>query len=204
MTENGGQTAKENRHGRLILVAGPSGAGKDRLIRAAQERLAGSRRVHFARREITRANRDKCEDHIPVSEETFRKTQQDGGYLLSWRAHGYGYGVPARIAEELDQGIDVVVNISRTVIDDALAVCPHARVILVTAPKHVLAERLRTRGREKAHAQAERLNRAPLSDIPEASAVIINDGAFEPALNAFLNAIEADATPARAATAPLP
>ena len=110
MAEMDGWTAKKGKRGRLILVAGPSGAGKDRLIRAAQERLAGSRRIHFASREITRANRDKCEDHIPVSEEIFRKTQQDGGYLLSWRAHGYGYGVPAEITEELDQGIDVVVN----------------------------------------------------------------------------------------------
>lgn len=198
-------TGTDNRagRGRLILVAGPSGAGKDRLLRAAKERL-GENGVHFVRREITRATRDKCEDHIPVTEEAFQTAEKNGRYLLSWRAHGYGYGVPAEIVQKLDQGIDVVVNVSRTVIGDALARFPHAYVILVTAPKDVLAERLRARGREDRQAQARRLNRRAVSPDWEASAVIVNDGRFEMALDAFLKAIEPEMAAAEAATAPLP
>jgi len=49
--------------GTLVLVVGPSGAGKDSVIGALRQRLAGDDRVAFARRVITRAVEEGGEAH---------------------------------------------------------------------------------------------------------------------------------------------
>lgn len=193
--------------GRLILVVGPSGAGKDRLIRGAQDRLATESGIRFPQRDITRGGNDGHEAHNPVSEETFEARRTEGAYLLSWRAHGYGYGVPASVQEDLDAGIDVVVNVSRTVIADARRRVPNCRVVLVTAPRGVLDRRLQDRGRDSAEGRARRLDRAAAPEMPAANTVIVNDDDFETALDAFVDVVKPDAAPLRpaavsAATAP--
>lgn len=189
----------EGRIGRLILVVGPSGAGKDSLIRAARERLAGDRGIMFARRDITRAGGDVHEDHVPVDPDTFAEREQRGGYILSWRAHGHGYGIPASFGLALLGGTDVVANVSRSVLAAAAGRWP-IKVILVTASPEALAARLAERGREDAAAVADRLARAgmPLDIAP--TVTITNDERFEDALDAFVTAIRqgAGARPAPA------
>jgi len=59
--------------GRLVLIVGPSGAGKDSLIDYCRERLAGSDRVVFPRRIITREDAGGTEDHVTVSEDDFHR-----------------------------------------------------------------------------------------------------------------------------------
>lgn len=57
--------------GRLVLVVGPSGAGKDTLIDYARSRLEADPDFHFARRVITRPP-SVGEDHESVDVEEFR------------------------------------------------------------------------------------------------------------------------------------
>jgi ribose 1,5-bisphosphokinase len=174
--------------GRLFLVVGPSGAGKDRLIAEAGARLTGA--LHVARRHITRPMTDLHERHLPVSIETFEATRRAGGYLLHWRAHGCSYGIPAACHDRLLGGVDVIANVSRTVIEDARLLYPATRVLFVTAPAPVLAARLARRGRDADI--AARLQRAALP--VEADATIANDGAFEQALDRFLDALAPEET----------
>ena len=52
----------------LVLVVGPSGAGKDSLLNGAREAFRGDARIGFARRVITRPPDPYGENHEPVSE----------------------------------------------------------------------------------------------------------------------------------------
>lgn len=176
--------------GRLILVVGPSGAGKDSLIAAAAEKLSVDPNYHFPRREITRPSDAGGEDHIEVSAEDFETKRDSGGYALSWGAHGLCYGISAEINQALASGATVIVNVSRTVIDAARGAYPNLRIIFVSAPLDILAQRIAARGRESAEDVAERLARSGIAQ-PSGSDVIIinNDGSLDQAVAAFLAAI---------------
>src|SRR5258708_1339198 len=125
----------------LVLVVGPSGAGKDTLLEAARRALADDPRFRFVRRVITRPADAGGEAHEAVTEEEFARR----AFALQWQAHGLHYGIPA---ETIVGGpVVVVANVSRTVVADAARRFP-TRVIEVTAPVEVLAARLAARARE--------------------------------------------------------
>jgi ribose 1,5-bisphosphokinase len=173
--------------GHLVLVAGPSGAGKDTLIEGARRRLEGDACFVFPRREITRPADAGGEDHVGVSRDEFAQRRSAGGYALSWEAHGLGYGVPASILSELAEGRTVIVNVSRTVIEEARARFPHMLVVSVTAPEDMLFRRLAERGRESGEEATERLRRASAIGIAGPDVVTLcNDGSPEEGIAAFL------------------
>ncbi|HBK08738.1 MAG TPA: phosphonate metabolism protein/1,5-bisphosphokinase (PRPP-forming) PhnN [Acetobacteraceae bacterium] len=138
----------------LVLVVGPSGAGKDTVLGLARSALAGDARFRFVRRVITRPANAGGEDHEAVSEDTFARRS----FALRWQAHGLSYGIPLDVADDLDRGVVVVANVSRGTIAFAAERFP-VRVIEVTAPPSVLAARLASRGRETSDDIARRLAR---------------------------------------------
>jgi len=138
----------------LVLVVGPSGAGKDTLLTMARTALADDTRFRFVRRVITRSAEAGGEDHEPVSDIEFAARN----FILSWEAHGLRYGIPADVADDIARGTVVVANVSRSIIAEAATRFP-VRVIEVTAPAEVLGARLSARGRESAADVAQRLAR---------------------------------------------
>ena len=168
----------------LVLVVGPSGAGKDTLLDAARRALAGNARYRFVRRAITRPEDAGGEAHEAVSEAEFAVRD----FALSWRAHGLRYGIPADIAKDIARGVTVVANVSRSVVADAAARFP-TRVIEVTAPAPVLADRLRARGREDANDVAARLARVVALPADLTLTTVVNDGALEIGVERFLAAV---------------
>ena len=83
--------------GRLVLVVGPSGAGKDSLIEAARRALAGHPRFVFPRRLVTRPCDPGSEDHDSLTEEAFASEREAGAFFLHWGAHGLHYALPGSI-----------------------------------------------------------------------------------------------------------
>jgi ribose 1,5-bisphosphokinase len=143
----GGQPEAGAGRGALVVVVGPSGAGKDSLIEGARAMLADDAQFFFPRRVITRTP-DRSEDHNSISSQDFTRAEKRGEFFLSWSAHGLFYGIPAEVARRLGDGQVVVCNVSRTVIEAARQRWSHVFVVLVTAPAAMRAERLAARGRE--------------------------------------------------------
>lgn len=177
--------------GVLVLVVGPSGAGKDTLIAGARAALGSDRRVVFARRVITRPAEAGGEDHQAATMAEFTRRKAAGGFMLAWDAHGLSYGIPAELAADLAMGRTVIANVSRDVIEDAARRFERVRVIAVTAPPAALASRLAARGRESADAIEKRLKRAAAS-IPAGvpCETVLNDGTESEGVARFLAALD--------------
>lgn len=178
------------RNGLLVLVVGPSGAGKDSVIGYCRDRLAASGRVVFPRRVITREESGETEDHATVSEDDFHRMVAEGAFALHWRAHGLGYGIPASIADDLAAGRSVVVNVSRSVIDEARRRFPPVLVASVTAPVEVLADRLARRGRESPERIQFRLERRGIYTVEGDDVLVLNNaGPIERSGDALIDAL---------------
>ena len=176
--------------GALVLVVGPSGAGKDTLIDRARGHFGRERRLVFARRMITRASDGVSEDSDSITPAEFDALEGAGQLLLSWRAHGLGYAIAGHERETLQQGKVLVANVSRTVIGDAERRARHVLVVHVTAPINVLAQRIAARGREAADDIAARLARqAPLQTATADVIEILNDRDVESAAVQFNDAL---------------
>ena len=145
--------------GRLVVVVGPSGAGKDTLIAAARTRLAGDASFVFPLRLVTRAA-TAAEDHLTISDDDFARGVSGGDFAFWWEAHGLKYALPAALDDDLRAGRTVVCNVSRGVVSALRLRYARLVVVLVTAPAEVLAGRLAGRGRASDGDLAQRLGRA--------------------------------------------
>jgi ribose 1,5-bisphosphokinase len=161
--------------GRLVLVVGPSGAGKDTLLGLAQADGADCPEIVFTRRAITR-EASASEDNEEVSAEAFRDALARGDYAMNWEAHGHRYALPRAIDDELRAGRTVVANVSRTVIAAARRLYANVVVVQVTAPPNVLAERLAMRGRVSDGRIEHRLGRTVDEKAAAPDFTIVNVG----------------------------
>ncbi|WP_127089659.1 phosphonate metabolism protein/1,5-bisphosphokinase (PRPP-forming) PhnN [Aquabacter cavernae] len=148
--------------GALILVVGPSGAGKDTLIDSARAILADRSDIHVARRLVTREP-GAGEAHGTLSRTEFEARR--AGFPLSWDAHGLSYALDEDVGRQLARGETVIANGSRAALPVARRRFSHVLVVHVTAPPAVRARRLAARGRESEADILERLSRAPALDI---------------------------------------
>ncbi|WP_404992780.1 phosphonate metabolism protein/1,5-bisphosphokinase (PRPP-forming) PhnN [Cupriavidus pauculus] len=171
----------------LFYVMGPSGSGKDSLLRALRERLHRSDPVLVAHRYITRAA-DASEASVALSADEFHRRVDMGCMALHWHSHGLHYGIGVEIEQWLARGLNVVVNGSREYLPIAAARYPGLCAVHVRVNPEVLAVRLRQRGRESEAAIAQRLARATQPfDVPEGVRLveIDNSGALDVAAAAF-------------------
>ena len=179
------------RSGVLFLVVGPSGVGKDSLINGARQFLEQDVSFWFPTRFITRPADSGGEIHQALTSDEFDQLARDGAFMLSWHAHGHGYGIPIAAKEALARGRSVIVNVSREVIDEARRMWSPIRVMLITAPRDVLRERLIRRGRETADDIERRLDRMDAyrvagDDVRE----VINADQLDRAIDQFVALLE--------------
>jgi ribose 1,5-bisphosphokinase len=173
--------------GRLVLVVGPSGAGKDTLLNLARAACARDPGIIFPRRVVTRPA-SPAEDNEQVTLDAFREALAGGDFAMHWEAHGHRYALPRSIDDDVRAGRTVVFNASRTVIETGRRAYAHVVVVSITAPTNLLAERLASRGRDSDGPIEPRLRRAV--DEAVADATIVNVGAIEPHARSLIQIIK--------------
>ena len=164
--------------GRLILVVGPSGAGKDTLLGLAKTACADDPNIVFPRRVITRQT-SASEENEEASLDAFRDALARGKYAMHWEAHGHCYALPRGIDDELRAGRTLIANVSRTVIGPVRREYADVVVISITAPPQVLAERLAARARSSDGKIEHRLGRTVDETSSRPDATIVNTGSAE-------------------------
>ncbi len=176
MMPGGDPAAPKIGPGRLIVVVGRSGAGKDTLLRLAREQLRQRDDIVFPRRIVTREP-SAAEDNEYLSDAAFAAGLQAGGFAFWWRAHGLKYALPVAVDDQIRAGRTTVCNVSRAIVADLRHRYANVAVVLVTAPPELLAARLATRGRGSDGDINERLGSAapPPADISP-DAVVENVG----------------------------
>jgi ribose 1,5-bisphosphokinase len=172
--------------GRLFYLMGPSGSGKDSLMRYTRQALKGTGNVIFAHRYITRPLApDKGENYIALSEEEFVQRLQAGCFAMHWDSHGYHYGIGIEIDCWLALGLKVILNGSRAYLEQVRSRYPDLCPIAVQVTFQHLQARLLARNRETGAKLEERLRRAVELDeqVQHVPGLVIlnNDGTLEEA-----------------------
>lgn len=181
-----------SKYGRLIIVVGPSGAGKDSVIKAAQTHFSDNPRVEFVRRVVTRECDPKAEIHDSVSEKQFKAQQLRGDFSVWWQANGLYYGLPSAVHSNIEAGHLLIANGSRGALADIRSQFNQLTTVHIVASEDVLAQRLERRSRENAEEIKLRLQRnktiAPLAggDV----VTIDNSGERQVAIDEFIALVD--------------
>ena len=197
------------KHGRLFVIAAPSGAGKTSLVKAL---LASEPRLRLSVSHTTRKRRpteqDGREYHF-VSVPQFERLVARGEFLEHAQVFDNFYGTARSFVEEqLRQGYDVILEIDWQGAQQVRRAVPDCVSIFILPPsRRALAERLSRRATDSAQIIARRLAdaTADMSHYREFDYVIVNDD-FAEALSDLRRIVAgraADLTSARPALAPL-
>ena len=197
------------KHGRLFVIAAPSGAGKTSLVKAL---LASEPRLRLSVSHTTRKRRPTEEDgreyHF-VSVPQFEGLVARGEFLEHARVFDNFYGTARGFVEEqLRQGYDVILEIDWQGAQQVRRAVPDCVSIFILPPsRRALAERLSRRATDSADTIARRLREAAadMSHYREFDYVIVNDE-FAQAVSDLRRIVAGraeDLTSARPALAPL-
>lgn len=183
--------------GRLVLVIGPSGAGKDTLIAGAREACRNDRKIVFPKRWITR-NASETEDNETVGVEAFDRMAMNGAFALWWAAHDQRYGIPSSVDDDIRAGWTVVCNVSRTQVRPARERYRHVVAVVVTAPPEILQARLFARRRGSDGDLKQRIARSgAIAPDYEIDLVIDNSGVPEEGIRQLIGVIRNCTQPGR-------
>ena len=136
--------------GRLVVLSGPSGVGKDTVIQAVRRRLPDLQRPVAYTTRAPRPGEEDGREYSFVTPEEFARLRERGEFLETARVHGNLYGTSKHRVEELRQrGRDVLLKIDVQGAAQLHADQPDATFIVLAPPsREVLLARLRERATE--------------------------------------------------------
>lgn len=167
------------RHGNLLIVSGPAGAGKGTLVSRLSDRVSD---VWVSVSATTRAPRPGEIDGVHYffyDEAQFDRAIAEGGMLEWAHVHGHRYGTPrATVEEKMAEGRQVVLEIDVQGAFQVREMIPAAKLIFIEPPSlEVLEARLRGRGTEDDAEVRRRMKTAEveLSRKMEYDVQLVND-----------------------------
>jgi guanylate kinase len=140
-----------SKSGRLFVVSGPSGVGKDTLLDRVLQELAGVTRSISATTRPPRQGETDGKDYLFWSKEEFETGISENAFL-EYALYGSNYyGTPrANVEHLLSKGVDVILKIEVQGAIHIKEILPKARLIFLQPPTFAeLERRLRSRQTEE-------------------------------------------------------
>ena len=177
---------KEIRKGMLLVISGPSGAGKGTLVNRLLDRDPS---FSFSVSVTTRRKRENEIDDVHyhfISEEEYDKLLQEDAFLEHASVHGHRYGtLKSEVYARMERGQNVLLDIdpqgARTVMEKE----PNCVSVFILPPSyHELKVRLHSRNTEQEEEIQRRLNnaRGEIEQMGRYRYLVVNDSidlAFE-------------------------
>lgn len=162
----------------LIVLSGPSGAGKDTLLTRMKE---SGYPLEYITTVTTRAKRAEETDNVDYHFVSARKFQEmiKNNELLEWaNVYGNWYGVPRQpVKEALDRGQDIIVKVDTQGAATIKKILPEAVFIFLIPPSmEELVIRLKQRHTESPFNLALRIKTAEeeIKQLPLFDYVVVN------------------------------
>ncbi|MFM9993554.1 MAG: phosphonate metabolism protein/1,5-bisphosphokinase (PRPP-forming) PhnN [Burkholderiaceae bacterium] len=181
--------------GKIIYVIGPSGAGKDSLMKWVLQHKSASMNFHWAKRIVTRHPTEGEGTDEYVSAESFEKLLSSHMLAMHWSAHDIEYGILKSDLLCIESDTMVFINGSRSYLSQAIELFPKLCAVHITASAKTLEQRLYQRARESQDKILARLSRPELArpDLNIPWLEMLNEGSLEDGGNkilSFLNDIK--------------
>jgi guanylate kinase len=181
----------------LIVISGPSGAGKDAVIKRMKERGCP---IHFIVTATTRPRRPgevDGEDYFFLSREEFTGMIEAGEFLEHATVYGDYKGIPkSQVRQALVGGQDAIVRVDVQGAATVRSIIPEALFIfLTTSSEQEMSNRLRQRKTETPEELELRLAtaREEIKRLAEFDYVVVNrDGALDQTVDTIAAIITAE------------
>src|SRR4026209_848212 len=133
----------------LIVISGPSGAGKDTVMQRMKERGLPFHFVVTATTRLKRSNEEHGRDYLFISTEEFARMIDEDELIEHAIVYGDYKGIPKQqVREALASGMDVVMRIDVQGAEFVRKLAPEALMIfIITNSEAELVQRLRSEER---------------------------------------------------------
>lgn len=148
--------------GSLIVITGPSGVGKGTVTQGVIDRVKNLSKSVSVTTRPKREGEVDGKEYFFRTEDEFRELDRAGKFLESAKFAGYHYGTPEIwVEEQIQNGIDVLLEIEVQGAMQVRDTCPNAVLIFLSPPSYeALEARLRNRATETPDRIALRLEKA--------------------------------------------
>jgi guanylate kinase len=184
------------RNGLVFVLVGPSGAGKNTLMRQAIRRVPALRQLPTATTRPIRADEKEGREHFFLRHEAFKDLIDSGRLLEHQVVHNEWYGIIRETIETaIEQQEDLIADIEVLGASVLLREYPDNAVLIFVAPptRDTLETRIRARGHVSEEEIARRMQRVNFEMQFAAAShyLIINDN-LEQAIDELIGVIAAE------------